>query len=56
MPTIQDMLHQYGDMTYATALNMIMSYYAMNFREDMRKYLVIILPWANTLITRFQWV
>ena len=56
MPTIQDMLHQYGVMTYVTALNMIMSYYAMNFREDMRKYLVIILPWTNTLITRFQWV
>ena len=34
IPTIQDMLHQYGGMTYATALDMIMSYYAMNIRED----------------------
>ena len=45
MPTIQDMLHRCGEMTYATVLDMIMSYYAMNVREDMRKYLVIILPW-----------
>ena len=45
MPTIQDMLHRCGGITYATVLDMIMSYYAMNVREDMRKYLVIILPW-----------
>ena len=47
MPTIQDMLHQCGGMAYATVLDMIMSYYAMNFREDMQKYLVIILPWSK---------
>ena len=34
-------------MTYTTVLDMIMSYYAMNFREDMRKYLVIILLWGK---------
>ena len=47
MPTIQDMLHQCGGMVYATTLDMIMSYYAMNVREDMRKYLGIILPWGK---------
>ena len=47
MPTIQDMLHQCGGMVYATTLDMIMSYYAMNIRKDMRKYLVIILPWGK---------
>ena len=45
MPTIHDMLHQCGDMTYATALDIIMPYYGMNVREDIRKCLVIILPW-----------
>ena len=45
MPIIHDMLHQCGDMTYATALDIIMSYYGMNVREDIRKCLVIILPW-----------
>ena len=44
MPIIHDMLHQCGDMTYATALDIIMSYYGMNVREDIRKCLVIILP------------
>ena len=34
-------------MTYATALNMNMSYYAMNIREDIRKDLVIVPPWAK---------
>ena len=34
-------------MTYATTFDMIMSYYAMNVREDMRKYHVIILPWGK---------
>ena len=31
MPTIQDMLHQCGSMTFSTALDLIMSYYSMNF-------------------------
>ena len=30
MPTIQNMLHQYGGMTYTTALGLIQSYYAIN--------------------------
>ena len=47
MPTIQDMLHQCGGMVYATTLDIIMSYYAMNVREDMQKYLVIIIPWGK---------
>ena len=47
MPTIQDMLHQCGGMTYATTLDLIMSYYSMNIRPDMEKYLVIILPWGK---------
>ena len=47
MPKNQDMLHQCGGMVHATTLDMIMSYYAMNVREDMRKYLVIILPWGK---------
>ena len=47
MPTIQDMLHQCGGMTFATALDMIMSYYAMSVKKDLRKYLVIILPWGK---------
>ena len=47
MPTIQDILHQCGGMTYATALGMIMSYYAMNVKEDMCKYIVIIWPWGK---------
>ena len=42
IPTIQDMLHQYGGMTYATALDMIQSYYAMNVKKNMQKNLVII--------------
>ena len=28
-------------------LDMIMSYYAMNIRKSMRKYVVIILPWGK---------
>ena len=32
---------------HATALDMCMSYYAMNIRKDMIKYLVIILPWGK---------
>lgn len=44
IPTIQDMLHQYGGMTYATALDMIQSYYAMNVKKNMQKNLVIIQP------------
>ena len=32
MLDIQDMLHQFGDMTYATVLDMIILYYAMNLR------------------------
>ena len=47
MSTIQNILHQCEGMLYATALDMIMSYCAMNVREDMRKYLVIILPWGK---------
>ena len=47
MPTIQDMLHQCGGMVHATTLDMIMSYYVMNVRKDMWKYLVIILPWGK---------
>ena len=50
MPTIQDMLHQCGGMVYVTMLDTIMSYYAMNVREDMQKYLVIILPWGGIRI------
>ena len=34
-------------MTYATALGIIMLYYAMIVREYIRKYLVIILPWGK---------
>ena len=47
MPTIQDILQQCRGITYATALDMIISYYVMKVREDMRKYLVIILPWSK---------
>ena len=48
MLTIQDMLHQCGGVTYATALELIQSYYAMNIKKNMQKYLVIILPWGST--------
>ena len=34
-------------MMYATSLDMIMSYYLMNVREDMRKYFLIKLPWVK---------
>lgn len=34
-------------MTYATALGIIMLYYAMIVREYIRKYLVIILSWGK---------
>ena len=47
MPTIQDMLHQCEGVTFATALDMIISYYVMNVRKDMRKYLFIILSWGK---------
>ena len=47
MPTIQDMLHQCGGMTFATTLDMIMSYYSMNIRPDIEQCLVIILPWGK---------
>ena len=47
MPTIMDMMHQCGGMTFATALDMIMSYYAMRIRQDLQKYLVIVLPWGK---------
>ena len=47
MPTIQDMLHQCGGMTFVTALDLIQSYYAMNIQKRMQKYLVIILPWSK---------
>ena len=55
MPTIQDMLHQCGGMTYATALDMIMSYYAMDVKKEMQKYLVIIYHGKNTSIKRCLW-
>ena len=32
---------------YTTTLDMIMLHYAMNIREDMRKYLAIILLWGK---------
>ena len=35
IPTIQNMLHQCRGMVYATTLDMIMFYYAMNAREGM---------------------
>ena len=44
MSTIQDILHQCGDMVYATILDMIMSYYTMSVRKDIWRYLVVILP------------
>jgi len=47
MPTIMDMMHQCGGMSFATALDMIMSYYAMRVRQDLQKYLVIVLPWGK---------
>ena len=47
MATIQDMLHQCGGITYATALDLIRSYYAMNIKKTMQKYLVSILPWGK---------
>ena len=47
MTTIMDMMHQCGGMTFATALDMIMSYYAMRIRQDLQKYLVIVLPWGK---------
>ena len=47
MPTIQDMLHQYGGMTYATVLDIIQSYYDMNVKKNKQKYLVMILPWGK---------
>ena len=34
-------------MTYATALDMIKSYYTMIIKKSMQKYLVIILPWGK---------
>ena len=55
MPTIQDMLHQCGGMLYATTLDLIMSYYAMNVREDMWHYLVIILPWGKYVYKKCLW-
>ena len=36
MPTIQGMLHQCGGMTYATSLDLIQSYYAMNIKKSMQ--------------------
>ena len=47
MPTIQDMLHQCRGTTYATVLDLIQSYYAMNIKKSMQKYLVIILSWGK---------
>ena len=47
MPTLQDMLYQYGGMMYTTALDIIQYYYAMNIKKSMQKYLVIILPWEK---------
>ena len=56
MPTIQDMLHQCGGMVYATNLDMIMSYYAMNVRKDMWRYLVIIIPWGKYVYKKMPMV
>ena len=46
MPIIQDMLYQCAGMKFVTALDLIQSYYAMNIKKSMQKYLVIILPWG----------
>ena len=47
MPTIQEMLHKCGGLTYATALDMIMGYYSMNIHRRSQPLLVIILPWGK---------
>ena len=39
IPTIKDMIHQCGGMTYATALDLIQSYYAMNIKKSMQNIL-----------------
>jgi len=54
MPTIQDIMHQCGCITYAKVLDMIMSYYPMNVREDMIKCLVIILPWGKYVYNKMS--
>lgn len=54
IPTIQDMLKQRGVIIFVTTLDMIMSYYIMNVRKDMKKYLGIILPWEHAFIRNFQ--
>ena len=43
MPSTRTLLHMVGGMTYVTALDQIMSYYAMNVSKKMWKYLTIIL-------------
>ena len=53
IPKIQDMLKQCGVIVYVTILDMIMSYYIINVRKDMKKYQVIILPWEHTFIREF---
>ena len=47
MPSTRTLLHMVGGMTYVTALDQIMSYYAMNVSKKMWKYLTIILPFGK---------
>ena len=47
MPGTRTLLHQLGGMTYVTALDQIMSYYAMDMSKKVWEYLTIILPFGK---------
>ena len=52
---IQDMLHQFGDMTYTTVFDMIILYYAMNLRENMKITLSSYYHGVDMSTIRYQW-
>ena len=47
MPTTRDLLHRVGGMTYAMAIDQILSYYTMNIKESLWPLLTIILPFGK---------
>ena len=55
MLIIQNMIHQCGEITYATALYMKMSYYTMNVKKAYKNILLLSHHGVNTCMKKFRW-
>ena len=47
MPTMRELMHRIGGMKYVTAVDQILAYYTIQMKEEVWKYLTIILPWGK---------